>query len=832
MQDLDIQKLRAAVLEPQGLGSPEERRAIWYALLGVQAPAYNAYKRAGSNPSAGTLDQGATPDSPVAASENGALPDEGVRSGLPTIQFGTLAASDSSSYDSDCSGGPDSDLGSGSVTTESQHAAPTASNQLKPPTAMAPSADEWQTVSKRKRAGSRAQSQQEDHDGQSVPPTSQQSTPVERDDVLSKTAASQDVSRAGASSPAPKSTVGPTRSVNRFDALSDPASKKPTAPNLPPARKQHQSPSRNTAGSPGQSPVASTSTLKQPEDQTRGAEAHVSGNEGQAEPRSKEEPVAESKSSVDRIAEMLREADGLSPRDAHQVDLDVNRSFLNFRKGSLKDPSILAARRRQLSSLCMGVLQRRKALSYYQGYHDVLTVLLLTLLPDTNEPDSVAAIPSIPPELHLAAERLSLHWLRDAMTRNLDAVMGHLRLLSVLLQKIDPELAAIVQRAFPLPYFALPWLITLLTHSLPDLALAQRVLDFVLVYGPVSTLYLCIAIMQLNKDTAQAAGSARNDEDEFEAEMRLHQALAALPSFKLDEEAAAVVEEEEEYEDRRGDDQFADAVGDDSLYDDPDVFGPADASATALSNSISSGGGDADGKGRKTRQSQSSKGSYDAIPISRLLRQAADLMERHGLGLAAGDTRDEAFDGIMGPGSVLQTWLATVAQQRLGNPENGTLTSDQESSTRQQRDRKWDQADERAEYIMRVDCNEVQPDGPEPADSLLIVRPELPAATKPLGAADEKTLNEEDYGEKPRRPRMRTRTSVRASHKGEQPSLAAQTTTVTIAALGVAGVVLGMYAASNSGSTVGGLVAAGAGDRAEQARNALALLSRWLSLMH
>ncbi|KAE8269239.1 hypothetical protein A4X09_0g3106 [Tilletia walkeri] len=827
MQDLDIQRLRAAVLEPQGLGSPEERKAIWYALLGVQAPpAQNAYKSGGSPSLAGTQGAGATPASPVPASDDNQPPVQ-ARSGLPTIQFGTFTGSDASSYDSDSNGGQDSTLGSGSVTTESQHALPATLEQLKPPAPVASAGgDEWQTVSKRKRAGSRANSQLghiEDPSTSSSPP----SAPTDRDESLTKSVL-PDTSRSGASSPAPpKLTVGPTRSVNRFDALSDSASKS-SASSPEPTRKRSQILNRKRAGSRADSISASTSALEQPDDRSHSSpvEVHASSEVERAEPAAEERALPETRSSVDRIAEMLRGSEGLSPKDAHQVELDVNRSFLNFRKGSLKNPAILAARRRQLSTLCTGVLQRRKALSYYQGYHDVLTVLLLTLLPDTNEPDSVAAIPSIPPELHLAAERLSLHWLRDAMTQNLDAAMGHLRLLRVLLQKVDPELAGTIERAFPLPYFALPWLITLLTHSLPDLAQAQRVLDFVLIYGPMSTLYLCVTIIQMNKERAQAAEVGTSDEDDFEAEIRIHQALAALPSFRLDDEAVDPNGEDEE-EDPRGDDQFADAVNDDSLYDDPDVFGPADSSRTTASKSSSSNGG-------AKRQARSSKGSSDAIPISRLLRQTADLMERHGLRPVSGERPEQSFDSIMGPGSVLRTWSDTVEQQRLAELRSANLSSDSESPIPRRSDAKWDQVDERAEYIIRVDSNDIQPDGPEPADNLLIVHPELPAEPEPLDVIDESSgpLPDEVYAEKSRRPRMRTPTSVRASHKGEQASLAAQTTTVTIAALGVAGVLLGMYAASNSGSSVGGFVAAGAGDRAEQARDALALLARWLSLMH
>lgn len=82
-----------------------------------------------------------------------------------------------------------------------------------------------------------------------------------------------------------------------------------------------------------------------------------------------------------------------------------------------------------------------------QGYHDIVSVLFLTL----------------PPEVALpAAEKLSLHRVRDAMGSGLEPLVGQLRyvlmfmrllyaeirirVLKHLLRLADPELAAMIER--------------------------------------------------------------------------------------------------------------------------------------------------------------------------------------------------------------------------------------------------------------------------------------------------------------------------------------------------------------------------------------------------
>lgn len=84
-----------------------------------------------------------------------------------------------------------------------------------------------------------------------------------------------------------------------------------------------------------------------------------------------------------------------------------------------------------LNSLIVSLLRKRRKLHYFQGYHDIVTVVLLTL----------------PPELQLpCVEKLSLHRVRDSMGPTLEPVLGLLRITRNLLRIIDPKYAMLLER--------------------------------------------------------------------------------------------------------------------------------------------------------------------------------------------------------------------------------------------------------------------------------------------------------------------------------------------------------------------------------------------------
>ncbi len=123
-----------------------------------------------------------------------------------------------------------------------------------------------------------------------------------------------------------------------------------------------------------------------------------------------------------------------------------------------------------------------------QGYHDIISTLQLTLHPSLDTDEEVFRT------LHACALKISLYRARDAMGAGLEPLTGQLRLLRRLLRLADPELAMLIEEATSMPYWAISPLMTLYTHDLPTLELAQRVMDWILCRPPDAVIYLVVAV--------------------------------------------------------------------------------------------------------------------------------------------------------------------------------------------------------------------------------------------------------------------------------------------------------------------------------------------------
>ncbi|KAJ6493634.1 hypothetical protein C8R47DRAFT_1119153 [Mycena vitilis] len=146
----------------------------------------------------------------------------------------------------------------------------------------------------------------------------------------------------------------------------------------------------------------------------------------------------------------------------------------------------------ELHDLLVEIFRKRPKLNYFQGYHDIVTVLLLTL----------------PKELQLpCAEQLSLQRVRDSM-----GVMRNL------LRAEDPKYAELLERTSPLPYYALSNLLTLFSHDMPTLPLIQHVFDYLLCRPPIF-----VVILSRKPDVERL-------EEEGEEGM-MHSILSALPEI-------------------------------------------------------------------------------------------------------------------------------------------------------------------------------------------------------------------------------------------------------------------------------------------------------------
>ena len=117
-------------------------------------------------------------------------------------------------------------------------------------------------------------------------------------------------------------------------------------------------------------------------------------------------------------------------------------------------------------------------LCYFQGYHDIVQVLLLVL----GEHAAPAAV-----------ARISIFRIRDYMLPTLSPALKQLEVLPAILETAEPRLAAHLSRTQPI--FALPAALTLYAHDIQEYSDISRLFDFILAHEPVMAIYAFAAII-------------------------------------------------------------------------------------------------------------------------------------------------------------------------------------------------------------------------------------------------------------------------------------------------------------------------------------------------
>lgn len=121
-------------------------------------------------------------------------------------------------------------------------------------------------------------------------------------------------------------------------------------------------------------------------------------------------------------------------------------------------------------------------LCYFQGYHDIVQVLLLVL-------GSKEAAP--------AMAQISLFRIRDYMLPSLSPAVKHLQLIPAIIETSDPALRRHLSNIQP--FFALAATLTLYAHDIQEYSDIARLFDFLLAREPVVTIYLFAAIILSRK---------------------------------------------------------------------------------------------------------------------------------------------------------------------------------------------------------------------------------------------------------------------------------------------------------------------------------------------
>ena len=210
--------------------------------------------------------------------------------------------------------------------------------------------------------------------------------------------------------------------------------------------------------------------------------------------------------------------------DESQVALDVKRSFHTWDDSSVGDRAV---RQEQLRWIICDTLRAYPYLHYYQGFHDVVSVVVLTMCeaPQQTTPAATAETSiraskeparspiyhdtQIWPDQHVqksiqrVVRQVAVYFLRDCMTKDLLPAMGQLKIVQHILRAADAPYAYALERVFSPNHVVvcLSWLLTLFAHDVSTLRTAQRILDFAWSFGPASILYVCASVLLSQKES-------------------------------------------------------------------------------------------------------------------------------------------------------------------------------------------------------------------------------------------------------------------------------------------------------------------------------------------
>lgn len=167
-------------------------------------------------------------------------------------------------------------------------------------------------------------------------------------------------------------------------------------------------------------------------------------------------------------------------RDESQIRADVERSLWNYEPMKFWKESYRERRREVLAEIIMAILSKNNHLHYYQGFHDLVSTVMLVV-----EDDFLA---------FAISEYIALHYVSDYMKENFDIVSQFLKILLVLIRSADLELFEHLEQARMEPFFAISWLITWFSHDVKHLSGIARIYDVLLSSPPIFCFYLCAVV--------------------------------------------------------------------------------------------------------------------------------------------------------------------------------------------------------------------------------------------------------------------------------------------------------------------------------------------------
>lgn len=170
---------------------------------------------------------------------------------------------------------------------------------------------------------------------------------------------------------------------------------------------------------------------------------------------------------------------------SEQIGKDVPRSLHHFssmrtcRRHGVR--VLQASLKRSLNCL----FARHRDLHYVQGFNDICSVFLLVCGERLG---------------YRLSERLAVLHVRDSLRPSLETVAETLGMVFPLVEQVDAEVFAFLERAQVQSFFTLSWVLTWFAHDIDDMDALKRLFDFLLASHPLMPVYLAVAlILQLRE---------------------------------------------------------------------------------------------------------------------------------------------------------------------------------------------------------------------------------------------------------------------------------------------------------------------------------------------
>mmetsp|Transcript_970 Transcript_970/g.1263 ORF Transcript_970/g.1263 Transcript_970/m.1263 type:complete len:367 (+) Transcript_970:220-1320(+) len=168
-------------------------------------------------------------------------------------------------------------------------------------------------------------------------------------------------------------------------------------------------------------------------------------------------------------------------KDQKVIQNDVNRSLTSFSVTQSYNQEQRMEMREKLSMILLRILSRNHgSMHYYQGFHDVCSVHLLTCGSELGEMTA---------EIH--SQVLLLKYLEEDMT----STTSLLNILPMIFQNCDQKVYKFLKKYKVQPFYCVSWVITGLAHDLEDFELIGRIYDVFLSSHEFFPLYFAAALV-------------------------------------------------------------------------------------------------------------------------------------------------------------------------------------------------------------------------------------------------------------------------------------------------------------------------------------------------